>query len=653
MNRRAFLLTLASFTVAAVTAKAQIVQYSGAPPTVAGAFSLPAERVTTWNPGFYFQGGLPVNNNIYVTLTPSGGNDLPQIQAALDNPAAAGKVVLLSGGPFLKQGTDPIWIKQPNVILRGSGPGVTEIRCQDTSGAEIQRPPGTGSDGPAPIGTYLPGIIIGPARYGQRAGDEAFSRNLAVDGVKGQNTITLVDVTGLSVGDFVVLDEVSGAQWVTDPQVFNPGGQIWARSDYRIIWPKHNPEVSSRDGYFLNSSSAPYPNIPNGNGDFYCRLDRPLNEVKEITAINTSTKVVTFSTPLHLNYHTVYTAQVTKYNTAHIKNVGVENLTIRGATGVGVQIQDAAYCWLQNVQSYRWAYNPNFNMERCFRVHVRSCDSFDCVYPRNASGSYSLCMNWATSDSIYENCVSQDCDKVTLVRASGRGCVYGYNYFDKGFIDSFQHWMEVGANASHFCGSSHVLFEGNYSFNADSDITAGPSNCITWFRNHLRGIRSPYVNYFVAGGPITYDDTTDASAGPLRVAGLQAMTYWCSYVGNVLGLSGQMAGWTYETDYTYPSPNKNIYYIGWDNGTDTKMKDLTFVGHIIRAGNWDWLPSTGSQKWEDGAVAGTIVNSMYLAGKPSFFAGGDTWPWVDPTTGTTYNLPAKTHAAGLTAHPPP
>jgi hypothetical protein len=399
-----------------------------------------------------------------------------------------------------------------------------------------------------------------------------------------------------------------------------------------------------------------YPTEVNSNGDFYNRLDRPLCEIKEIT--NIVGNVVTFSTPLHIDYHVAYTAQVTKYNTPFIHHCGVENLSIRGSTGIGVTFQDCAYSWAKVVDSYRWGTNPNFNMVHGFRLHVLSCNSRDCVYPRNASGSYSLCINWATADSIYEDCVSQDCDKVTLVRAAGRGCVYGYNALNKGFIDNTPNWMEVGANASHFCGSSHVLFEGNYTFSADSDITAGPSNNILYFRNHIRGIRDPYHDYFVnpsnyppaSSTPVTFDDSL-GNAGPMRAGGLQATTYWCSYVGNVLGASGQMSGWVYEVDYVYPDSNKKIWYLGWDNGTDNLMLSSTFPGHVIRAGNWDWV--TSSQKWEDGSVARTIPNSLYLGGKPAFFAGGDTWPWVDPTTGTTFNLPAKTRAAGLTAYPPP
>jgi hypothetical protein len=66
----------------------------------------------------------------------------------------------------------------------------------------------------------------------------------------------------------------------------------------------------------------------------------------------------------------------------------------------------------------------------------------------------------------------------------------------------------------------------------------------------------------------------------------------------------------------------------------------------LRMGNWDW--SIAAQKWH--GIGGrsttsvtpvTIPNSMYLNAKPAFF-GATTWPWVNPATGATPALPAKT-----------
>ena len=48
-----------------------------------------------------------------------------------------------------------------------------------------------------------------------------------------------------------------------------------------------------------------------------------------------------------------------------------------------------------------------------------------------------------------------------------------YNYMDMGFISGSDGWQEAGLNNSHMVGSHHMLFEGNYSFNIDSDQTHG------------------------------------------------------------------------------------------------------------------------------------------------------------------------------------
>jgi hypothetical protein len=59
---------------------------------------------------------------------------------------------------------------------------------------------------------------------------------------------------------------------------------------------------------------------------------------------------------------------------------------------------------------------------------------------------------------------------------------------------------------------------------------------------------------------------------------------------------------------------------------------------VIRDGNYDFL--TASQRWHNTPGGFAVPNSIYLASKPAFF-GNNQWPWVDPTNGTTYTLPAK------------
>ena len=64
-------------------------------------------------------------------------------------------------------------------------------------------------------------------------------------------------------------------------------------------------------------------------------------------------------------------------------------------------------------------------------------------------------------------------DKVMVVREAGAGSVVAYNYFDESILGGGSGIIELGANAAHWIGSHHVLFEGNWSYAADSDPGMG------------------------------------------------------------------------------------------------------------------------------------------------------------------------------------
>jgi hypothetical protein len=206
---------------------------------------------------------------------------------------------------------------------------------------------------------------------------------------------------------------------------------------------------------------------------------------------------------------------------------------------------------------------------------------------------------------------------------------------DMGYINTIGGWIEAGLNASHMVGSHHVLFEGNYGHNAESDQTHGNAIYHTFFRNHLRGIRASFDNQ--AGG--TIDDATQSRNKPKRCAGLMAYSYWMSFVGNVLGASEQMAGWVYETTLVGGKPG--IWMLGWD-GLNPYPTDADVSATTLRHGNFDYV--TNTVIWDPAITNHTLPNSLYLTQKPAFFDAGSgyTWPWVDPMGATKlYVLPAK------------
>jgi hypothetical protein len=148
---------------------------------------------------------------------------------------------------------------------------------------------------------------------------------------------------------------------------------------------------------------------------------------------------------------------------------------------------------------------------------------------------------------------------------------------DDGFISGSDGWVEIGLNASHLVGSHHMLFEGNWGFNADSDQMHGNSIYMTYsFRNWLTGYRSKFTDYL---NNQVVDDSTGC-CGPQRAGGAHAYAYWHSFIGNVLGTSGKMSGWVYEDDGGVNRfPSNAIWSLGFfdisPQGTDPTVPTLT------------------------------------------------------------------------------
>jgi hypothetical protein len=584
--------------------------------TDASAF-LPSDRATTWKPGMMGVGGIPARSTVCARLTPRGGelDDTAQIQAAITR-CPAGNVVQLEAGTFIINSGNFLLINK-GITLRGAGPGRTTLA--KTDGAKPFRE--TVSAKPSPL------IIVGPSRYstnGDTSGVVA-STKLTADAVKGGHSVTVESGAGFSPGQIVLVDETSGAGWQTDPQ---GRGQVWASPDWRVVWRKHNPAIPYVDGF----AESAFPTTPGSAGSWFSRLDRPTAEVKQIASVSGST--ITFTTPIHISYRSSHEAQLSRYGLPHVVNAGVEDLTMIGGDSGNLLFLWAALSWARNVESTGW-HGEGFAIGSSFRIELREFYVHDAAWAQPGGGGYAISLASGTAEVLIENGIAVKANKLMVVRSSGAGSVVGYNYMDMGYINTIGSWIEVGLNASHMVGSHHVLFEGNYGQNADSDDTHGNSIYLTFFRNHLRGIRAPFDNQ--AGGRI--DDAAQSRNGPKRCAGLMAYSYWMSFAGNVLGAEGRMNGWTYETTFTSGRPG--IWMLGWD-AVKPYPVDARVAATTLRHGNFDYV--TNTVKWDPTVTNQELPNSLYLTGKPAFFGSGRgyIWPWVDPVGATKLHvLPAK------------
>jgi hypothetical protein len=343
-----------------------------------------------------------------------------------------------------------------------------------------------------------------------------------------------------------------------------------------------------------------------------------------------------------MGYLTSQHAELTTYTGANapVDKAGVEDLTVQGGGDGAVRFENTMSSWAKNIECTAW-YGECVAIDNSYRDELVDSYIHDAAWAEPGGAGYAISLANGSSEILIENNIVLRTNKVIVARSSGAGSVVAYNYMDDGYIATDEGWIEIGLNASHMVGSHMVLFEGNQSFNMDSDDTHGNSTYIVYFRNLATTVRSSFQSNY------TGDTINDASNipggaaspnGPKRAAGAMTYSYWMTYVGNVLGQPGlATAANGYVDSATTPGNwGPAIWLMGW-NDLSPYTVDPKVAATAIRDGNWDSY--LGQQTWLTDTSA-PLPDSMYLSCEPAFF-GSDTWPWLDPSTGTVHTLPAK------------
>ncbi len=277
----------------------------------------------------------------------------------------------------------------------------------------------------------------------------------------------------------------------------------------------------------------------------------------------------------------------------------------------------------------------------------------NCGNSVNNGGEYPIGISYASTEIYVVNSITRECGK-GMVGRTGAGSVVAYNYVDDTMYDSNSgigdYWVDMGVNGSHYAGTHHMLFEGNWGDNLDNDDTHGNAVYHTYFRNWGTALRTPFtdpsINKMVddATGTAYACGTSGPSGcslngpGPLRAVGPMMHDYWFAYVGNVLGTAGTTTtanGWIYSGTF---NNNHTIWLPGWNSDANNPTKsdpNLTASSgaFIFKHGNYDYVNGKVAD-WTSG-YSQTLPNSFYLSGEPAFFGAGAScayaWPWVTPT----------------------
>jgi hypothetical protein len=582
------------------------------PATPPGVLPKDADASANWKmAGMLSAGGIPNRTTVCATIQPlgSGLDDTADIQNAIDA-CPDGEVVSLAAGDFTIAEGNFVLIDR-DVTLRGAGPGVTILTRKN--GAKL------GSDQPG--NNPSPMIILGPERWN----NNTTATLLTADVKHGGTSVQVASAAGFSVGQIVLLDEASGARWRPDVEGL---GQIWAAPDYRVVWQKHKPSQQYIDDFAKDQ----WPWQQGTAGCWFSNCDRPTAEMHRIASISGNT--VTFDSPATISYRTSHQAQLYYYQTPFTEQAGVENLTVEHGDDDNVDFTWCAYCWALNVENTLWL-GAGFGVSNSFRVELNGFYAHKAVWPVPGGGGYNISLANGSSEILIWNGISVLGNKVMVGRSSGAGSVTAYNYMDMGFIAGTDGWQEAGLNNSHMVGSHHMLFEGNYAFNIESDETHGNAIYNTFFRNHTTGFRARFRDYL--DGAVVDDTKQQTTNGPLRAASPHAYSYWNSLVGNVFGVPGRMKRFIYGDkvlgDGDWPA---QILMMGW-NDLPNQVYDPNVITTNLVDGNYDY--KTHTVHWA--GKARQLPNSLFLTEAPAFFVGY-TWPWVDSTGATKlYTLPAK------------
>jgi hypothetical protein len=380
--------------------------------------------------------------------------------------------------------------------------------------------------------------------------------------------------------------------------------------------------------------------INQGDCQYFKRVDgRSLSQRVEIASVDAAGGTLTLTTPLHWTFRSARTAQIARLTQPVVRWAGIEGLLLNGGSNTGyngemaggIDVSNAAYSWIKDVQTDATIGGMHVSLTGTYRVVVRDSYFHHSADYDFGSDCYGIVLRCGAADNLIENNIVRYMNKPILFNVSGGGNVIGYNYTDNSWATP-PTWQE--ANIDTHCAFPHMeLMEGNYAPHVSATITHGNSGYLTFFRNYSSSQFAPPA---VAGSTATQTENVAA----IR---LDLGDVYMTVVGNVLGSSAANDLGTAPVSKTYvgtESDTPAIIELGDASTTDVAY--TTLWSHA----NYDTV--TPGVVFNPKIAARTLPASLYLSAKPAWWPAGKAWPWagsdLTPMVGA---LPAKERSDAL------
>lgn len=539
---------------------------------------------TTWNPGILADtqlnkplgaDGLPVRTQ--VCATPAPGDDLNQAIAQCPE----GQVVELAAGTYT---TSSVVTLGKGVVLRGAGSsgaakgGTTIVK---TGGGSV--------------------LAIGSTQDGACYASAYDAYPLTEDATKESGVVHVGTNAGhFSAGDLALLDEVDDAT------------------------------------------------VDEGDCQYFKRVDkRSVSERVEVASVDAAAGTITLSAPLHFTFQAsgAYQGQVSRVKQSIVRWAGIESLAVQGGNNPGyngqmaggVDVSNAANCWIKDVQTDGTIGGMHVSLTGTYRTVVRDSYFHNSANYGFGADCYGIVIRCGAADNLIENNVVRYMNKPILFNVSGGGNVVGYNYADNSWATPSE-WQEV--NIDTHCAFPHMeLMEGNYAPHMGATITHGNAGYLTYFRNYAS---SQFASPPVAG-------STSQQTGNITALQFDHGDLNMTVIGNVLGSSAANDLGTAPVSTVYigtgPGPS-SIFEIGDNAGHNGVGKSDVAYTSLWWHANYDTV--TPGVVYNPAITTKTLPASLYLPGKPAWWPAGVTWPWAGSDLNPRVSsLPAKTRSDSL------
>jgi hypothetical protein len=569
---------------------------------------LDPDYTTTWNPGILADqptgqplgnDGLPVRSATCASVPVQSGDATSAIQTALQGCTGKNQVVTLAAGTYRVSKT----IQVPGgVVLRGAGSGATSgTTIVSTNGGPVLA-----------IGTLQDG-----ACYDGRGFDATAEPLLTQDAKKETSSVTVADGSKFAAGDLALVDQLDDA------------------------------DVSEGDCGTIFKRTGNYG----------------VSERVEISAVSGNT--LTLRTPLHWTFKTAQKAQVSKVVSPPVEWAGIESLLVQGGrpgsypgqNAGGIDVSNAAYCWVKDVQVDGTTSGMPIRLAGTYRCVVRDSHFHNSYSYGFAQDNYGIVLACGAADDLVENNVTRFVNKPVVFNNSGGGNVIGYNYADNSWScdgngdDGFQ---EVSIDCH--CAFPHMeLLEGNWAPHMGATITHGNAGYLTYFRNYASSQWSPSKSG-QAQSAIVWSQPFAPQYANVTALDFPAPDLNMTVIGNVLGSTADASeglpadlGTTSTGQGAAPATSK-VYTSADGSQLSIFLVDQTAVPwtSIWLTGNFDTV--NAKVMWNASTLTANLPPStrnlpasLYYATKPRWWPSGVAWPWVGPDlTPKVASLPAQT-----------